>query len=135
MSTESTIRRNRMSLATQVRAANWVHENLEAIPNLTIKEIMALINAKVEVDQPLCEKNTRSLLKALGISWRANTKADDRVSRQAIYDKMLLLQGRIERQDEEISKLSEQVRTLSRDVSSLSDTWAPVGCGTVNCHN
>lgn len=135
MSNESTIRRNRMSLATQVRAANWVHENLEAIPNMTIKEVTALINAKVEVVSPLCEKNTRALLKALGVSWKSHSPAEDRVSRQAMYDKMLLLQGRIERQGEEISSLSAKIKELARDISFLSDTWAPVGCGTVNCHN
>ena len=125
MSDATPIKRNRMDGGTHARVVAWMTENKDAIPNLTVKEILALINAKVDVSHPICEKNVRTTLKHLVMACKSAAPADERVSRQGIYDKMLLLQGRIERQDEEINHLIEQLRVLTRDVEFLSKTWAP----------
>jgi hypothetical protein len=127
MNNELPIVRNRMTMTTQMRCFLWLEKNKALVPTLTLTDLTGRINTEAYPESPLCEKNVKTLLKTAGYTC---LEKDPAVARQRMYDKMLALQGMIERQDEVIARLSKQVKELSGAVDLLSDTWAP----TINCH-
>jgi hypothetical protein len=107
---ESRIRRSKMTTANQMKASQWIFKNATLIQNMTLDEITAAINGQAGVTSPLVIKNTRTLLEAADLTWKPGTQAESRVARQAMYDKMLTLQGRIEVLEEQNVELNKRLR-------------------------
>ncbi len=112
-------KRPKMTIESQMKASQWLFKNAEIVAEMTLEQVAAAINTQCGLAQTIPVHSTRRLMEAAGMTWKAASKAEAGQKLRHVYDKLLVLQGRVEKQDETIRSQQVVIETLMRRVDAL----------------